>query len=277
MHSSDGVWDKLSAQWKEKTGQPLHPGSEDRKFMEDIIHTWAPKDGHLNALILGVTPQMAYLDWPVGTDLLAVDHSQQMIDRVWPGFPNPGEGALCANWLDLPLENNSRNLVVSDAPFGVLPYPNIYKKLLQSVRNVLTSNGIFAFRIFILPDQTEPLEQIFWEAREGKIGNFHAFKLRLLMAMQPDTETGVCIGDVWDYWVKKRINYHELANQTGWPIGHLETMKAYKNQTDTYHFPTFGMFRSLMKNENFKEIRFFRPEYELGDRCPTFVYRPEPV
>lgn len=277
MVKSEGVWNELSKQWQDKSGQPLHPGPEDRKFMEHAIDKWAPKHEDLKALILGVTPQMARLNWPDGTDLLAVDYSQKMIDKVWPGYPNPGEGALCANWTDLPLKNDSRDVVVSDAPFGVLPYPDVYQKLLHSVQKVLKTDGIFAFRIFIQPDQTENPEEIFSEARLGKIGNFHAFKLRLLMSMQTNTETGVCIGDVWDYWAKKKVNHQKLVKETGWPMSHIKTMKAYKNQADVYYFPTLQEIRDLMADENFKELNCSWPIYELGERCPTFVYKPEPI
>lgn len=276
MNSSNRVWDNLSTQWKQKDGQPLHPGHEDRKYMEKAILEWSPEGKKISALILGVTPQIARLNWPDETDLLAADHSQQMIDRVWPGYPNAGEESIRADWLDLPLDDHSRDIVVSDAPFGVLPYPHVYKKLLHSVRRILKPNGIFAFRIFIRPDETENPELIFKEALEGKIGNFHAFKLRLLMSMQPDTETGVCIGDVWNYWADQEIDYQKFADKTGWPLGHIETMKAYKNQTDVYHFPTPGELRDLLEEDNFTKLNCSWPGYELGERCPTFVYKPEP-
>lgn len=270
MNSSNGVWTNQSAQW-DRVGPPLRPSREDHRLMEQIIHDVASKNGQIRALVLGVTPEMARLNWPNGTELLAVDKSQNMIDKVWPGYPNPGEGVLCANWLDLPLENKSRDLVVSDGPFGVLRYPHEYSGVLKQLHRILKPGGFFAFRIFVRPEKNENAADIYQAAMDKTIGNFHVFKLRLLMAMQPDSASGVRTGDVFDKWKKNGPGSKTLSETCGWPVEQVETIEAYRGQEDVYCFPTLAEIQDILDNSNFEILDITQPSYELGERCPTFT------
>lgn len=273
MKSSNGVWKNQASQWQ-RVGPPLRPSRPDHTLLENVIQKWHSKNGSPRVLVLGVTPEMARLNWPAGTDLLAVDHSQRMIDEVWPGYPSPGEGVLCANWLDLALKKHSRNIVVSDGPFGVLRYPFEYQKLLQSLRDILQPEGFFAFRIFTSPEIKEEPKDIFDAVLSGNIGNFHVFKLRLLMAMQPDSSSGVRIGDVWDEWVENGPQAEALSKQCGWPIEQIQTIEAYKGQKDIYCFPTLKEILEILDTGGFKIVSCTHPTYELGERCPTLVCKP---
>jgi SAM-dependent methyltransferase len=276
MSSSEGVWGNHSKQWA-RVGPPLRPSKQDHEILEKVIHNHTPKNNTPRALVLGVSPEMAHLNWPKNTELIAVDHSQEMIDNVWPGYPNPGEGVLCANWLNMPFQQHSKDIVVSDGPFGVLRYPNEYKQLLTSLERVINPNGIFAFRVFIKPEEPETPQQIYKDAIRGKIGNFHVFKLRLLMAMQPDLTNGVCTGNVWREWHENGPDVNILSEECGWPIEQINTIEAYRGQKDVYSFPTIRELRGIFSEKNFKEIEYSIPTYELGERCPTFVYKPQPL
>lgn len=274
MGTSDSVWKNQASQW-ERVGPPLRPSQQDHERLEDIIHEWTAKNGAPRALVLGVTPEMARLKWPGGTRLLAVDRSQEMIDKVWPGYPGPGEGVLCANWLDLPLEKQSRDLVVSDGPFGVLRYPNEYREVLKGLHKIIQPGGYFAFRIFVRPEKEEEPATVYDAAMKGKIGNFHAFKLRLLMARQPDSRSGVRTGDVWKEWSDNGPGIETLSDKCGWPPEQIQTIEAYRGKNDIYSFPTLSEIREIVKAENFSEINCSRPSYELGERCPTLLFTPE--
>lgn len=270
MNSSNGVWTNQSTQW-DRVGPPLRPCREDHQLMEQIIHEVASKNGGLSALVLGVTPEMARLNWPNGTELLAVDKSQNMIDKVWPGYPNPGEGVLCANWLNLPLEKHSRDMAVSDGPFGVLRYPHEYSGVLKQLRIILKPGGFFAFRIFVRPVKPEKASDVYEAALNGKIGNFHVFKLRLLMAMQANSETGVRTGDVWEEWQQNGPGNKTIAEKCGWPIEQVQTIEAYRGQKDIYSFPTLAEIQEILPDNHFEILNCSIPTYELGERCPTIT------
>lgn len=240
--------------------------------MQRVQEAWSSRHGSPRTLILGVTPEMARLGWPQGTDLLAVDRSREMIARVWPGFPTPGGGALCADWRALPLAERSRDLVLGDGVFTVLAYPEDYRALAASLRRVLGPDGLFAFRTFVRPDRDERPAAVCDAAMDGEVDSFHAFKLRLLMSLQPDTATGVRTGDVWACWASDGPGAEELVDRSGWPREQIATIEAYRGRDTVYSFPTLEELRSLLAEEGFEEVERFRPTYELGARCPTLVW-----
>ncbi|MFT4562060.1 MAG: hypothetical protein ACI9BW_001803 [Gammaproteobacteria bacterium] len=270
VESSD-VWENQARQW-ERVGSPLRPSAEDHKFMTAVINDVDSRIGKPHALLLGVTPEMATLPWPQGSELLAVDCSQSMIDTVWPGFPRPGEGVLRANWLNLPLQQRSRNLVLSDGPFGVLCGPSEYEGLLHNIRRILMPGGLFTFRVFLQAEVKEEPDAVYRAVMDGEINGFHTFKLRLLMAHQPDDQSGVRVGDVWSSWATDGPGADALAECCGWPLAQIETINAYRDQDSIYTFPTLQQLRAQMLVEGFSEVSCSRPTYELGERCPTLVF-----
>lgn len=271
MPEESDVWRGHALQW-ERVGPPLRPRARDTEKMGRIADAWTSRHGSPEVLVLGVTPETARLDWPEGTDLLAVDRSRMMIDRVWPGFPSPGEGVLRADWGALPLADRSRDLVLGDGVFTVLAYPEDYRTLLASLRRILRPGGLFAVRTFVLPGEPERPAAVCRAAMAGEIGTFHAFKLRLLMALQPDPDTGVRTGDVWTYWSREGPAADDLAERSGWPRREIETIDAYRGREAVYSFPTLEELRSLAAEEGFEEVDRFRPARESDERCPTLVF-----
>ena len=79
-------WDLLAHQFGHQQ-PPLRPCAEDVQILEGIIHDWSQKNFQpaTNVLLLGVTPEIATLNWPAKTFLTAVDKSEAMIEVVWPG------------------------------------------------------------------------------------------------------------------------------------------------------------------------------------------------
>lgn len=272
MNPKADVWQAHSTQW-DLVGPPIRPGFQDHEYIERGIHIWTSAYGSPRALVLGVTPEMVSLNWPGNTVLLAVDCSRMMIDSVWPGYPEPGKGALCANWLDLPLADSSCDIAVSDGPFSVLRYPEEYSALLRNLHRVLSPDGIFAFRIFIRPEIPENADAVYRAALDGGIGNFHAFKVRLLMSLLADTETGVRVSDVWESWIKDGPSPEHLSSRCGWPVDQINTIEAYRGQETIYTSPALSEFRKLLIIEGFQELKYLQPNYELGERCPTFILR----
>lgn len=272
MPDPRGVWRAQAQQWT-RVGSPLRPCSEDIERLAEIL---APlRSRRPRALILGVTPETLRLGWTDNSDLLAIDCSYEMIHNVWPGYPAARQGVICANWLAFPLRQSSRDAVVSDGCFGVTRYPGEHRIVLDNVRRLLRPGGLFAFRIFVLPDALESPFDVYEEAMAGRIGSFHAFKLRLLMAYQREPERGVCVGDVWRAWSAEGPGADALARQTGWPAETVRTIDAYREQTSVYTFPVLRDIRNLATAAGFREIACIDKQYELGERCPTLAFTAE--
>ena len=242
--------------------------------MESVLRRWLSPPRSPRVVVLGVTPEMARLPWPKGTELLAVDYSQPMIDMLWPGFPSPGEGVVCANWLDLPLgQERARDLVIGDGPFSVLRYPVEYRQLLRALGQVLEPNGLFAFRVMVRPELPENPTAVYEAAMAGEMGSFHVFKLRLFMAMQSYPEAGMRTGDAWISWSTDGPGADKLVARSGWPAEQVASFESYQDKDTVYTFPTLDELRSLLDEEGFREVECLWPTYELGERCPTLIFR----
>ena len=269
LHRTGKLWDRQAAHWQHLTA-PGRPCAHDLAFNEGVARDWAARHGAPRVLVLGVTPEMAGMAWPANTDLLAVDRCPTMIRNVWPGFPRRGAGALCSDWLSMPLPSESQDLVFGDGCFGMLRYPDLHRQLVVAVKRVMQGNGLFSTRVFLRPDVAEAPAAVIHDLLAGRIANFQTFKFRLAMALHLDTRRGVRVRDVWDYWQTNAPSPQDLATRLGWPLEQIATIEAYRDQDATYYFPTLREMQGVLE-EGFAEVHSWFPPYELGERCPTFV------
>lgn len=274
MAETGSLWQKQLAQWAH-LGAPLKPHPDDLAHHEAVIQEWATRHGGPRALLLGVTPEIARLRWPAGTHLVACDLSVPMLQHVWPGFPGPGKGAICASWLQLPLAHASRDLVVADGSFNLFPYPERCLLLLDAARQLLAIGGFVLLRVFCRPEAGETPAAVLADLQAGRIGNFHIFKFRLAMSLVRSTAEGVKLADVWECWHKQGPRPEELTARLGWSAPIVGTIEAYQGQQTRYYFPTRAEFAGLMR-ERFEDVESWLPPYEMGDRCPTFIATPKP-
>lgn len=268
--ASEGLWDRQVAAWN-LLGAPLRPTAEDIAQYARSVQQWSHQHGPPRGLILGVTPELAGLDWPEGADVVAVDRSQVMLQQVWPGFPERGRGGICGDWSDLPLAECSRDLALGDGPFTQLAYPEDYRRVLGSLHRALSKNGVATIRFFIKPDETESPEQVLTDLHAGRIGNFHALKWRLAMALQANVRHGIQLGTIWNYWAKA-VNAEEIAQRFNWSPQVIATIDNYRGLTSRYSFPTLTELRRVLSPE-FVETHCHVPQYELGERCPILTLR----
>ena len=266
-------WNELAQRWR-WVGPPLRPCAEDVRAAEGAVRRWHEAAGGMppDALLLGVTPEIATMRWPAGTRLVGVDHSWAMIRAVWPGAPL-GFPAVCAEWYQLPLRDGSRDVVIGDGSFSALKSAHEYGPMAQAARRVMRREAVFVIRFFVRPDAPEPPAAVFEDLRRGRIGSFHVFKWRLVMSLQEDPGEGVALGRVWDAWRAAGPEPEQLARRTGWPLESVLTMEAYRGAATRYSFPTLAEARSAVA-EAFEETGCVYPTYELGERCPTLIFRP---
>jgi hypothetical protein len=106
----------------------------------------------------------------------------------------------------------------------------------------------------------------------GRIGSFHAYKWRLVLALHAASPEGVRPADVHATWRALGRDAEALAGLTGWPLAAIRTIDAYRGSTATYFFPTLGVLREVLSAQ-FEIVDYELPRYELGACCPRFALR----
>ncbi len=264
-------WNRHARQWN-RVGSPLRPCDEDIRLARELIGAGEKDAGSpRHAVLLGVTPELASMDWPRGTRLTAVDRCMEMIRGVFPrdNLSVPAR-AVRGDWLGLPLPDESADWVVGDGCYTLLDGPESYRALGQEVRRVLRPGGRYLVRLFLRPDSPEPVSAVFDDLEAGRIGNFHVFKWRLAMALHDGAGRGVRVDAIWERWRQAGIKPRELARDTGWPEAEIRTIEAYRGSKARYTYPTLNEARAALSVQ-FRELACRFPGYELGERCPTLL------
>ena len=267
-------WQDIARLW-EQVGPPLRPSAEDIAFLNDAIRSWARDNGVPRALILGVTPELYHLPWPDGTDVLAVDHTQSMIDAIWPG---PRNAAICADWTTMPLQVGSRDIALCDGGVHLMAYPHEHHKFVQTLHRVVAPDGLCIFRLFVPPKKRETPGNVLQDLLDAKIPNLNLLKFRLWMALHEDITQGVQLSRVWDALHHVASDFNRLASRLGWSLEHLLVINTYRNCPDRYFFLGLDDVHHLFCDSpgGFTPEAVYTPTYELGEQCPTVVFRRRP-
>ncbi len=250
------------------------PAAADIAVLERCAAEWSRAEGRApRGLLMGVTPAIACMAWPPGSQLVAVDRAGTMIRDVWPKTRPIASWAVCADWRDMPIGDRSRDVAFNDGGFTLVDFPDGYRRIFAGLRRVMTERGRAAIRFHIKPDRPESPAQVIDELGAGRIGSFHVFKWRLVMAVQADVRTGVRLGDVFEAWRTAVAGSMAGNAARGWPAHALELLAAYRGVDARYHFPTLAELRAETRAQ-FHETAVFAQDYELGERCPTIVLEP---
>lgn len=268
-HDRDGHWPEIALQWQQ-VGTPLRPSAEDIGIYTDVVREWIRYRGSPRVLLLGVTPEIYHMQWPEGTDILAVDHTQAMIDYVWPG---PRQAALCTDWLSLELPENSRDIVLCDGGMHLLSYPHEQQRLVHILHGVLSDQGLCILRLFVPPSHRESPDTVLQDLVEGRISNLNVLKLRLGMSLLDTVAGGVELGKIWSAIQVIASDLEGLATKIGWPLEHMLAINTYRGSKERYYFVTIDQVTGMFCDNpgGFEVHRLHMPSYELGDQCPTIV------
>ena len=249
-------------------GPPLRPSPFDTAVVQRAAAGLAQGP---RVVVLGLTPETIGCTWPDGTGLLALDHSAAMLGAVWPQPGAPaGSSAVLANWLKMPLADGSVDIVCGDGCHTQVPYPRGYTALSAEVHRVLKPGGRFVTRVFMRPEQPEPLEAIASALAAGRIKSVHALKLRLLAALHGHSGIGSCMDDAWRAWKRLPDLPRGMALQRGWTRQEVVGIENYAGLATRYYLPTLGELRAFHATR-FIEIECRYGDYELAERCPTLV------
>jgi SAM-dependent methyltransferase len=276
-------WAQIARRWAQ-LGPPLRPAPQDVTFYAAAVAEWAgerrEKGGRLpapRALILGVTPELCRLPWPAGSNVLAVDHTPEMIHAVWPG---PGTTAVastvaCGDWTTLPLADASRDVVMCDGGLLLLPYPDAHRALARELARVVAPGGRCVMRLFVPPAERATTDAVFRDLLAGRIANLNLLKVRLWMALHDNPADGVPLRRVWAAIHDAAPDLTALAARLGWPAEHLLAINAYRDSPACYHLVGPAEVRRIFcgVGGSFTFANALVPHYELGDWCPTVVLR----
>jgi hypothetical protein len=263
-------WAKVARNW-ELYGPPLRPSREDLRFSEEAVGAW-PGQGSPRVLLLGVTPELYRLAWREGTDFLAVDHTMEVIEAVWPG---PREAVRCENWLEMKLPAASRDIVLCDGGLNLLAYPEEQRQLASILREVIAERGLCILRLFVRPPETETCDAVLADLMAGRIPNMNVLKLRLWAALQESPSQGVELDSVWRAVQGAAGNLETLAARLGWPLEETLFINAYRGSTNRYWLGTVDEVAKIFCQDvgAFELASVHLPSYEGGRQCPTVVLR----
>ena len=214
-------------------------------------------------LLLGVTPELARLT----ADIVAIDNNFGMISVIWPGGP-----VVQADWLCLPFRQNSFDFVIGDGSLTMLSYPEGYIKFFAQIKTALKPSARAVFRAFVTPETAELRQSVMDAAFAGKIGNFHAFKWRLAMALVAERKTpDIAVSDIYNAFQKEVPDRQKLVQATGWPKQDIDTIDVYRDSAAVYSFPTLSQLRQVV-TAGWREQPLVHGSYELAERCPVLTF-----
>lgn len=262
-------WQKASAAWT-TFAAPLCPCCHVLEIIDRAVCDWRNRFGDPRVLMLGVTPEYFHY-WPEGTDLLAVDKCETMIETVWPG---PVDAASCQNWLNMDLPDASRDIVLSDGGFPLLIPPRDQAQLVENLSRITADSGRVIIRSFVTPSRAETFEQVLEDLFAGRIGNVHVLKMRLWLSLADDPQQGIDVADIWHALIRAVPDLDALSEKLGWRPEGLRQMKAYGDSADRYYFLSETEITRYFCQDvgGFRHLGTHYPSYELGERCPVLVF-----
>lgn len=272
MYTENNVWEKVSKNWDRIT-PPFRPHEQDVTFMAEVLKSEDVSFEANRILLLGVTPELATLEIPEDCEMIAVDNNEAMIENVWPKMPDPNKKVIFGDWLDMPFEPNSCDIILGDGVFAPMRYPDQARQLLRTVRDLLHPEGLFIFRIFLNNEEPENPGSVLDAVLNGEIKTEWPFKFRLMRSVQTDTSKGSALNNVWKFLTNEGPGFESLTEKTGWPIQTFQSFQLYEGSDVVITYPKLSEIRELFKDENFEEVKCFTPTYELGEYCRTFVLR----
>jgi SAM-dependent methyltransferase len=270
MPASTPVWQRHAQQW-DLIGPPLRPVPEDVAFTAAALNglPHADEDGALSSILLGVTPELAAI--LTKTRMLSIDHSIDMVRAIWSRHDMGSRARpVVADWRALPLPADIADFVAGDGCFTTVQFPDGYALLAREIARVLKPSGRFVIRLFVSPPRKETVEEVIADLMNRRIANFHVFKWRLVMALQPRPQEGTRLGDVWAAWAGARVDSGFLTNELGWPAPVVDTIKAYRDSNTRFTFPTLSELRPVLA-QHFREVSCHVPGYPIGERCPSLL------
>jgi SAM-dependent methyltransferase len=269
---TDSVWVAIAKAYS-TFGSPFVPTAEDVEACERAIKGYMqPNQQRTEAVVLGVTPKIVSMNWPNNTFVTGVDSSRDVIAAIWPGDIPMKRMAVCASWLNLPIADNTSDVVVGDGSLNVCRYPDEMAAILASVKRALKVGGLLVLRCYLRPDRQENLDELFYELKTAKPPmTVDCFKFRLYVAMQRSLREGISVRNAYQQLIARNLDRANMLTKLKWPLECVEPFELWRHSDAVYSFPTLMEIRDLFRHSGFTEISISKPAYKLGNLCPTLV------
>ena len=251
---------------------PLRLSDQDVQMYTNAVKECLDKTAQPRVLVMGATPEFFSMPWPDKTDLLAIDRSELMLRELWPG---PTGNTVCEDWTQMSLEDASRDIALCDGGLIMLDYPDQLDRLVGELARVLAVGGLFTTRAFVSGTVTEDAALVMSDFLDGRISNSSILKLRLAIALTPDSTTGVLLHDVWKFYHDSIPGDCSLSELTGWSNDELQFIEAYKNSDERYRFPDVDeLCDTFCKSTGeFECISIQIPDYELHEHMRVVTFQ----
>jgi SAM-dependent methyltransferase len=243
-------------------GPPLRPHPDVVAAVKEQI-----KDRKGRTLLLGVTPELA----DVAPNLVAIDRNLSMIVNVWPGNTST-RCAIVGDWRNAHFVPGAFSVCVGDGSLCGLDYPTEIAAVFNELKRILKKDGRIVCRLYVSPDTAETISTLKENVMSGTIKNFHAFKMRLAMALaalRPVPQ--ICVESILDSCNELFKNRDQLARITGWSRQQIDTIDFYRGSNVVFNLPTADQLVSVVSKvcPNVRLVPSGR--YEMAERCPLLV------
>jgi hypothetical protein len=218
-------------------------------------------------LLLGVTPQLA----DFAADVTAVERNPTVIATRWPG-DTPQRRSICADWRDMTFPPAAFTACIGDGSLNSLPDLSAVNAILARVAGFIETGGPMVFRVYLTPEECEPVDAVFAAARARQIVAFGALKWRLAMAIAHERrDCSMPVADIRDRFEREVPDRARFSDETGLSRQDLDTIDIYRDSAEIYCFPTESELRRALP----ATVRFVgfanSGSYELAERCPLAV------
>lgn len=155
-------YSKFVEDWK-KIRFPARPSEEEMPIFDKLIRSHTGK----KLLILGSTPELRDLGFKNQLKVTCADINTDMLEgmKQLMQFPNNSEELVKCDWLNMPFENNSFDLVFAEQSINIIEVEH-FGEFLNEVKRVMKKEGKFVLKSIVLIEQSE--EEILTKAKKQK-------------------------------------------------------------------------------------------------------------
>lgn len=250
---------------------PLRPCQEDVDVFARAAYDWRRSHPHgpMYTLLLGATPDIAVMTLPPDATLIGMDSSLEVIKAIWPGNVLARRGAVCGNWMSLPLRRHVCDFVIGDGSLNAFRYPDALRVAAAAIREALSDTGAFAIRCYVQSEAPESPTDVLDDLLDPGIVDINHFKFRLFLAMQTSVERGSPVRDIYRF-VRSNVSEERLRTIPSWSRAAVDGFELWKDADTVYTFPTLSEMRTVL-GQYFIENATWFPSYTLGSHCPTLL------
>lgn len=207
LDGTSRAWSKIAEKWITYFKPPSRPSNSEVQAYRQMIESYAGENAQ--ALVLGATPELLDLlaDANIQTDL--IDISQEMVSAMLEIAKPFDRGVNIGNWLEMPFEDNSYDLILGDAVIQNVPYES-RADMIKEILRVLKPGGKYLNRSFCVPEnkQHNSIDEILFAFRDKPVDETTAIELIFeIQILNYDTSDHLAaVSDIRDVVMKLRTN-----------------------------------------------------------------------